>query len=82
MRENGKSSKSLRMNKLNFDVFKTGAKIFDQVAEPISAKQFGFVGSMPDCLTIHYVKEEKEKGIMKLKEVIKKKNNCFRKVWH
>ena len=70
MRENGKSSKSLRINKLNFDIFKTGAKIFDQVPEPISAKKFGFVGSMPDCLTINYVKEEKEKGIMKLKKVI------------
>lgn len=62
-------SKSLKMNKFNLPMMKTGTKIFDNVSEPLSAKQFGFLGTMPDILTIHYVKEEKEKGLMKLKKV-------------
>ena len=67
--EKKKSSKSLKMNKLSLNMFKAGSKIFDNVSQPLSAKQFGFLGCMPDCLTMHYVKEEKGKGIMKMEKV-------------
>ena len=68
--ETAKVSKSLKMSKLSFDVFKSSAKIFESMPDSLSAKKFGFVGSMPDCLTVHFVQEDKKKGIMKLKQVI------------
>ena len=63
--EKKKTSKSLKINKFSLNMFKSGSKIFDNVSQPLS----GFLGCMPDCLTMHYVKEEKGKGIMKMEKV-------------
>ena len=63
-------SKSMKKNKFSFSLIKSESGIFSKIPEPLSAKQFGFLGSMPDMMTIQYVKEEKEKGLMKLKKVI------------
>ena len=63
--EKKKSSKSLTMNKFSLNMFKSGSKIFENVSQPLS----GFLGCMPDCLTMDYVKEEKGKGIMKMEKV-------------
>ena len=64
------SPKSLKKNKFSLSLIKSESGIFSKVPEPLSAKQFGFLGSMPDMITIQYVKEEEEKGLMKLKKVI------------
>ena len=56
--EKKKPSVSLKMNKFSLNMFKSG-----NVSQPLS----GFLGCMPDCLTMDYVKEEK--GIMKMEEM-------------
>ena len=41
----------------------------DENYEGEDSRRLIFVGTMPDTLTIHYVKHKKENGIMKLRKV-------------
>ena len=41
----------------------------DEIFEGDDSRRLIFVGTMPDTLTIYYVKHRKENGIMKLKKV-------------
>ena len=41
----------------------------DEIHEGEDSRRLIFVGTMPDTLTIHYVKHKKESGIMKLRKV-------------
>jgi len=50
-------------------LFKVGSGGFKDDAGPVSPMQFGFLGSRPDCLTLHYVTEDRNKGILRLKQV-------------
>ena len=71
------SSKSLKKNKFSLPLIKSESGIFNRIPEALSAKQFGFLGSMPDMITIQYVKEEKEKGLMRLKKVINQQRDIL-----
>ena len=51
-------------------LFKVGSGGFKDDAGPVSPMQFGFLGSRPDCLTLHYVTEDRNKGLLRLKQVL------------
>ena len=47
--------------------FRTYMRGSDEIFEGDDSRRLIFVGTMPDTLTIYYVKHRKENGIMKLK---------------
>ena len=49
--------------------FRTYMRGSDEIYEGDDSRRLIFVGTMPDTLTIYYVKHRKENGIMKLKKV-------------
>ena len=51
------------------DYFRTYMRGSDENYEGEDSRRLIFVGTMPDTLTIHYVKHKKENGIMKLRKV-------------
>ena len=51
-----------------FQIFKTSAELSEILPEPLEISEL--VGSVVGCLCIHFVKEEKEEGMLKLKEVV------------
>ena len=51
------------------DYFRTYMRGSDEIHEGEDSRRLIFVGTMPDTLTIHYVKHKKESGIMKLRKV-------------
>jgi len=68
--ESHQLTRSLKLNKFTFGLFKNGVKVFDRSPRPTQGgKQFGFVGSLPDTLTIHYAVHTKDRKRMKLKQV-------------
>ena len=54
---------------LRRDYFRTYMRGSDEIHEGEDSRRLIFVGTMPDTLTIHYVKHKKESGIMKLRKV-------------
>ena len=54
---------------LRRDYFRTYMRGSDEINEGEDSRRLIFVGTMPDTLTIHYVKHKKESGIMKLRKV-------------
>ena len=54
---------------LRRDYFRTYMRGTDEIHEGEDSRRLIFVGTMPDTLTIHYVKHKKESGIMKLRKV-------------
>ena len=57
-------SKSMQI----FEMFKNSADLFDILPEPL--KTCDYADYKMNSLAIHFVKEEKEEGILKLKKVI------------
>ena len=51
-----------------FEMFKTSADLFEILPEPLEICDYA--ESTMNSLAIHYVKEENEEGILKLKKVI------------
>ena len=59
----------LHDSSLRRDYFRTYMRGSDEIHEGEDSRRLIFVGTMPDTLTIHYVKHKKESGIMKLRKV-------------
>jgi len=52
-----------------YGTFRTYMRGSDEIYEGDDSRRLIFVGTMPDILTIYYVKHRKENGIMKLKKI-------------